>query len=240
MRDFRRGEQTAARIHWKGHSPVTDADLAVDAFLGGKLGATGFAYHSEERPASWRGHAQATTFVVDPIDGTRNFIAGGEAWCIVIGLIHGGHAAAGVVHLPATGVTLSAFRGGGAFLDGKRLLPRSAGPAKLRISGPKSSIETLSHRLKILLEPIPSIPALAHRVLAPLMGSTELALARSGGHDWDIVASDCILSEAGGALLTLAGTPPHYALDGDEQPALIGVPPALLDEIGALLLTNPA
>lgn len=244
LRDFRAGRRTTAEVQWKaGNSPVTSADHAVDAFLAETLpGAAGLSLHSEERPASWRDDAGAATFVIDPIDGTRNFIEGGDAWCIVIGVIAAGRPVAGVVHVPARGETFSAFSGGGAFLNGARLtLPEAVPrPSPPRVAGPKPFVEDLGRRLGVAFVHAPPVPALAHRVLLPLTGRVDLALARAGGHDWDIVASDCILREAGAQLLTVHGHTPDYRLSGESHPPLLAGSPALLQKIGAALLTDPA
>lgn len=241
LRDFQAGQKTTARIDWKeGGSPVTSADHAVDAFLAEALQtAAPFGYHSEERPTSWRGDALETAFVVDPIDGTRNFSEGGEAWCIVIGVISGCRPIAGAVHLPARQETWSAFLGGGAFLNGIRLNAPKAEQYPLRVTGPKPLFEKLGGHLAEPLHHATPVPALAHRLLVPLTGRVDLALANSGGHDWDIVASDCILREAGAELRTLHGNVPDYRLSGGSHPPLMAGSSALMQKIGAALLTDP-
>lgn len=251
LRDFALGRRTSATIHWKdGGSPVTDADLAVDAYLGEALAGLSdqhapIGFHSEERPESWHGDPEHPVFVVDPIDGTRNFSEGGHAWCIVIGLLDQGQPVAGVVHVPARQETYSAWRGGGAYRNGTRLRAPTEAGEPLRITGPRALIEKFAHRLGAAFQPMPAVPALAHRVLVPLTGATDLALARPGGHDWDIVAADCILNEAGGCLVSLEGAPPVYRLQGGEHPALMAGSQSLLEKfgllekIGASLLTDP-
>jgi myo-inositol-1(or 4)-monophosphatase len=242
LENHRVGKETTARIHWKGGvSPVTDADLAVDAMIAREVRAfPDIAYHSEERPDRWEPSANGLAFVVDPIDGTRDFIAGGDAWCITIGLVVDHIPVAGAIHLPARGQTYSAWQGGGAWLDGAPLVaPRLPG-TPLTATGPKSAIEALSRRLGRDIRAASPIPALAHRALAPLNGHADLALSRAGGHDWDIAAADCILAEAGGALRIHAGTRPVYRLRGEAQAPLIAIGPALREKILPLLLTNPA
>jgi myo-inositol-1(or 4)-monophosphatase len=247
LRDFRAGQRTTAIVHAKdGGSPVTSADHAVDAYLAEALRQVApIAFHSEERPASWqgvsrRGTAQEVAFVVDPIDGTRNFIGGGDAWCIVIGVISGGRPIAGAVHMPVLQETFSAFAGGGAHRNGVRLKPIPQFATPLRATGPRPVAEWLGNRLGETIAFAPPVPALAHRMLVPLTGHVDLALANGGGHDWDIVASDCILGEAGAQLLSIHGEAPDYRLDGGEHPPLIAGSRVLLQKIGASLLTDPA
>lgn len=181
--DFRPGSRTSAQVHWKnGGSPVTDADLAVDAYLADALPlAAPLAVHSEERPESWRAPQGGATFVIDPIDGTRNFSEGGDVWCIVIGVIENGVPIVGVVHMPARQETFSAWHGGGAFLNGVRIAIDRTAQSPLRITGPRTLVETLARRLDEPLVQAAAVPALAHRLLVPLTGRVELAIARAGG-----------------------------------------------------------
>ena len=241
LRDFRRHGRTLADIQSKeGGSPVTSADIAVDRLLGRRLlEAFPIGYHSEERPESWR-HAEEMSFVVDPIDGTRNFIDGGDAWCIVVGVLAAGVPIAGAVHMPARSETYSAFRGGGAFRNDARLSTARLPEAPYRTTGPRPIAERLGQKLGLDLPHVGAVPALAHRVLTPLGQTVDLAVANAGGHDWDIVASDCILAEAGGTLMSLEGQRPVYRLDGGAHPPLVAGATALFEKIGAGLLTNPA
>ena len=57
--------------------------------------------------------------MIDPIDGTANFVRGIPAWCVVIACVKDGKTVVGVVHEPSTGETFYGRRGGGAFLNGK-------------------------------------------------------------------------------------------------------------------------
>lgn len=247
LRDYRPNELTRATISWKdGGSPVTTADLAVDAFLSEALPRlTPLPVHSEERSESWNPLVRSA-FVIDPIDGTRDFADGGRAWCNVIGVLVEGEPVTGVVHVPATDTTFSAFRGGGAFRNGTRLSVSSKSELPLDITGPRVALDAFIRRTGLAFRHVAGIPALAHRVLAPLDGRADFALARAGGHDWDIVASDCILREAGARLLTIAGHPPEYRLSGGEQPPLVAASETLLQKAGLLTdeplshLTNPA
>lgn len=241
MANFQPGRRTSAGIIWKeGGSPVTEADLAVDAFLAEALPrGVPLAYHSEERPESWRGAGEAA-YVVDPIDGTRDFMEGGEAWCLVIGVVAEGIPVAGVLAVPARQQVFSAWRGGGAWLNGAPLgaVPSPAGA--LRATGPRSTLDFLAGRIGQPIEEAPAVPALAHRLLAPVKGQADLALARGGGHDWDIAAAHAILSECGGSLARIDGQPLTYELAGRTLPPLMAGETGLIDKIRSTLLTDSA
>lgn len=241
MAHYRPGRRTSAEIIWKdGGSPVTGADLAVDAFLADTLPrGVPLAYHSEERPESWQG-AQAAAYVVDPIDGTRDFMEGGEAWCIVIGVVAAGIPVAGVLAVPARQQVFSAWRGGGAWLNGVPLGTILAPAGPLRATGPRSALDALAGRIGQPLEQAAAVPALAHRLLAPVKGQADLALARGGGHDWDIAAAHAILAECGGSLSRIDGQALSYDLAGGTLPPLMAGQTGLIDKIRSTLLTDSA
>ncbi len=97
-------------------SPVTDADHAVEEALRSRIAAErpGDAVMGEERGYQ----AGAVRWVLDPIDGTRNFARGVPVWATLIALERGGAVVCGVVSAPALGHRWWALRGGGAFRDG--------------------------------------------------------------------------------------------------------------------------
>ncbi len=242
LRQYQPGSRTSAQIHWKdGGSPVTDADLAVDAFLARHLPAgNGLAYHSEEQPESWQGTGRPA-FVVDPIDGTRNFMEGGDAWCLVVGVVAGGAPVAGAIAVPARNEVFSAYRGGGAFRNGVALGPIAMpGDGVLRATGPRPQFEPLASLLRRPLQPAAPVPALAHRLLAPIKGDAELALARGGGHDWDIAAAHAILQACGGELARIDGVALEYRLNGGMLPPMVAGHAAMIEKIRSTLLTDPA
>jgi myo-inositol-1(or 4)-monophosphatase len=242
LADFRPGQRTAARIEWKGTSPVTSADLAVDAMIHGEIvkieGFGPIHYHSEEGPEGWRGPQDGLTFVIDPIDGTRAFMEGRDDWCIALGALFRGEPVLGLLHVPARGEMFAAHRGGGARFQGQPARLATSIPEPLRAAGPRGVLETLARESGIPLDPVPNIAALAHRLVRPLAGDLDLALARPGAHDWDIVAAHAILAEAGGTLVCPDGQTPRYDLSGAEHPVLLAGSCAVIDRLMPSLLTG--
>ncbi|MBK9383942.1 MAG: inositol monophosphatase [Planctomycetes bacterium] len=98
---------------------VTAADLASERTILQAVRARypGHAIHAEEEGRS--GSPDAPTWIVDPLDGTINFVHGLPAFGVSIALYEGGEPRVGVVHLPKLGETFSARAGGGAFLAGR-------------------------------------------------------------------------------------------------------------------------
>ena len=89
MRYFRRDPQVWMKA---GNSPVTEGDLAVDRLLRDRLSAArpDYGWLSEETADSSERLSALRTFVVDPIDGTRGFIAGSAEWCVSVAIVEDG------------------------------------------------------------------------------------------------------------------------------------------------------
>jgi myo-inositol-1(or 4)-monophosphatase len=249
MQDYRPDDDTGAEIIWKAdQSPVTSADLALDRLIGervaelnlGKRDIPPVRFHSEERPETWTGERGGLVVVLDPIDGTRAFMKGRDDWCVSLGLTYEGRPVAGILHVPARGEMFSAYQGGGAKRDGKVLKAGTAPAGGLKVSGPRGAVEAFAAETRTSFTQAPNVAALAHRLVRPLAGDFDIALSRSGGRDWDLVAADCILGEAGAALVTETGERPLYGLAGGFHPGLRAGSLALLAALMPSLLTPDA
>ena len=228
---FRPDARTTARIETKpGGSPVTEADLAVDRALEAALRrlAPSIPYLSEERAPS--ALAEGTPyFLIDPIDGTRNFIEGGTDWCVAIALVANGKARVGAVVVPGRDRHIAAAPGAGL----ARSAPSAARTGQgLRLTGPRALLDWAKGALEQPTNGLPGVPAMAHRLVLPALGDADLAFALPGGHDWDIAAPMAILAEAGAALRTLDGAQPVLRPGGPRQPGLVAGTPEALAALG--------
>ena len=193
-------------------SPVTEVDLAVDALLRERLAALApdYGWLSEETADDGARTASRRLWIVDPIDGTRGFIAGFPDWTIVAALVEDGRPIAAAILAPATDELFLAATGAGASLNG-RVLHASAG-AQLegaRVAGPKRRLDRLA-MLAQRIETVPKIHSLALRFARVADGSLDVAFAGPNSHDWDLAASDLLVHAAGGVLTTLDGEPLRY------------------------------
>ena len=100
----------------EGQSPVSEADFAVDAFLKRELLAArpDYGWLSEETDDNEDRLNLDRVFVVDPIDGTRGFIAGSAQWCVSIAVVEQGRPVAGILECPALEQTIVARESSGA------------------------------------------------------------------------------------------------------------------------------
>ena len=231
---FRPGEQTTADIRMKaGDSPVTEADMLADAYLRKTLTAAlpAAAWLSEESADDAARLSARDVLIVDPIDGTRGFIAGDLRWTVCVALVRDGRPIAGVVHAPANDETFSAMLGGGAWLNGKRLIvSKQQGLAGAKMAGPRHLLDAAHAGVKEIIWRT-KIPSLAYRMAMVASGALDAALASTKAHDWDIAAVDLIVREAGGVFCGLDGSPLAYNKADITHPVLLACAPQLFAEV---------
>ena len=110
-----------------GHDPVTEADRAVDAVLRQNLLRDGEGWLSEESVDDFSRLEKSNVWVVDPLDGTREFVKGIPEFCVSIGYVENGRPVAGGIHNPATNETFVGAIDTGLLYNGK---PASVSPRK--------------------------------------------------------------------------------------------------------------
>ena len=157
---------TSVKTWTKGHgSPVTAADMAVNDLLQARLAAAapGIAWLSEESTDDRARCAARRVWVVDPIDGTRAFIAGRTDWAVSAALVEDGRPVLAALFAPAEPAFYAAAAGKGATLDGTSITATDGLQLEgTRIAGPKSYLERLS-ALGLSFEPVPRIHSIALR-----------------------------------------------------------------------------
>ena len=201
---FRRGVR-----HWiKGAaSPVSEADIAVNDALEARLaGATpSYGWLSEESADNPVRLTRRRAWIVDPIDGTRAFIAGGDDWAVSVALVEDGRPLLAAVMAPVTGELFEAVAGGGALLGGASI-HATAGDALegAVVAGSKTVLDRLGVARHGMTAG-PKIGSLALRLARVAEGRLDIAVARGDSHDWDLAAADLLVHEAGGRLTTLDG-----------------------------------
>ncbi|WP_245415050.1 3'(2'),5'-bisphosphate nucleotidase CysQ [Aureimonas flava] len=195
------------RVWWKGQSPVSEADLAVDQYLASALlGARpGYGWVSEETAARPAAGEEARFFVVDPIDGTRAFLRGEPDWCVSVAVVAGGRPVAGVLDAPARDEVFLAGADTPATLNGAPIAARTGhGPEEtLRLAMPEPMRRRLSERADARIAFSPNVPSLALRLAMVASGALDGTLVGARANDWDIAAADLILERAGGRLAGL-------------------------------------
>jgi myo-inositol-1(or 4)-monophosphatase len=236
MRHF--GRKPEAWDKGGGAGPVSAADLEVDAMLRAELMAArpDYGWLSEESEDGPARLGAERVFVVDPIDGTRAFLAGEAVFAHSLALVERGVVVAGVVHLPKLGRTYAAEAGGGATRDGAAIAPSGRAEAE------GASVLTSQASLAPGLWPggVPGMarhfrPSLAYRLCLAAEGRFDAMLTLKEAWEWDVAAGDLIAREAGAAVTSPAGAALRYNNPHPRVPGVVAAGPALhRDLIGRL------
>jgi myo-inositol-1(or 4)-monophosphatase len=238
--------QTPVRSWLKDQSsPVSEADIAVDNFLRERLAGprSGTGWLSEETAHDRSSRQARRLWIVDPIDGTRSYLAGRPDWAISAALVADGRPVLAGVFAPATDELFIAGAGAGATRNGVPIRA-SAGDrlAGAKVAGPKRLVQTLA-AIESLIAVVPRIGSLALRFIRVAQGEIDVAFASGSSHDWDLAGADLLVHEAGGAMTTLVGRSLTYnepelvhgalvAAGADRHAALIALAHARLAEFG--------
>jgi len=229
--------------HWtKGpeNSPVTEGDIAVNELLLARLPqlAPDAGWISEETELSRE--LKRNNWVVDPIDGTRGFVAGRPDWTISVALVADGRPLLAALYAPVTEEMFLSARGGGATLNGSRMSV-SAGAALngARLAGPKRYLDRLS-RIEPAVAPQPKVHSLALRMARVAQGALEAGFSSGGSHDWDLAAADLLVHEAGGVMTDFAGRPLSYNQPHEVHDALVAAGSARHDALIELVRDRQA
>jgi myo-inositol-1(or 4)-monophosphatase len=193
-------------------SPVCDADIAVNHLLRERLMAErdDIAWLSEESADDPARLAARYVWIVDPIDGTRAYIAGLPDWTVSVALIERDRPIIACLYAPVMDEMFTAVAGTGATLNGATIATTAgASLAAARIAGPKAFIDRLA-AIVSPLEPMPRLPSLALRLARVAQGIFDIAIAGGNSHDWDLAAADLLVHEAGGAITPFNGGPVTY------------------------------
>src|SRR5947208_6087222 len=193
-------------------SPVSEADIAVNDLLESRLRSAtpDYGWLSEESADDKARLSRRLTWVVDPIDGTRNYLGGHDDWCVSVALVEDAAPVLAAVFAPTSGEFFFAARGQGTTLNDVPV--RATAGSELdfsRVAGPKPLVERLKPSLgEIKLHP--RIGSLALRLCRVAHGALDAAFAGGQSRDWDLAAAHLIVQEANGSMTALSGDPILY------------------------------
>ena len=208
------------------YSPVSEADIAVNEFLQERLrdpeGKIGWL--SEETEDDPERLQAKRIWVIDPIDGTRAYIAGRPDWSVATALVEDGRPIVAVVFAPVEDEMFVAVAGRGATLNDSPIRTSDGDLDGARIAGPAGYLRRLQAMEPRFL-PHPKIHSLQLRFARVAHGAVDAAFASGNAHDWDLAAADLLVHEAGGALTTFAGQILTYNKPQLTHPPLIAAGP---------------
>lgn len=202
-------------------SPVSEVDIAVDDLLRARLSAPGIGWLSEESRDDRSRMTAERVFIVDPIDGTRAYLAGKPDWSISAALVEAGRPIAAAVYAPVDDEMFVAAAGEGARRNGIPIRANAGGdlPGSM-VAGPRGFLDRLA-KIAPGIEMSPKIHSLALRITRVAQGHVDAAFASHNARDWDLAAADLLVHEAGGTMTTLAGEPLVYNLHNPVHGALL-------------------
>lgn len=192
-------------IDQKGHQDlVSEGDRNVELLVRAKLGAAfpadGIVGEEHDSVIGTSGY----TWVIDPIDGTANFVRGIPVWCVVIACVKDGRTVAGVIHDPVHGETYHAQIGNGAFCNGAPIsvaadASLSHGSVGIGFSGRRSH-----EGVKNVIASVLADGGVFHRNASGALSLAYVACGKLLGYveehmnAWDCIAGQLIVAEAGG------------------------------------------
>jgi myo-inositol-1(or 4)-monophosphatase len=193
-------------------SPVSEADIAVNDLLEARLRSAtpDYGWLSEESVDDEARLGKELVWIVDPIDGTRAYLAGRDDWCVSVALVEGASPVLAAVFAPASDEFFFAARGQGARRNDAQVEATSGAELDFsRMAGPKPLVQRLSPSPEeITLHP--RIGSLALRLCRVADGSLDAAFAGGQSRDWDLAAANLIVQEANGRMTALSGDPILY------------------------------
>jgi myo-inositol-1(or 4)-monophosphatase len=240
LRDGRPADLAVAATKSSPIDVVTEMDIAAEKLITG--------YLAEHRPddgflgeeGGGTAGSSGVRWVIDPLDGTVNYLYGLPTWAVSIAAERDGETLAGVVEVPMRRETFRAVRGGGAFLNDRPVLVRPAPPLEraLVATGFNYVTTVRSHQADIARRLIPKVRDI-RRGGSAAVDLCDVAAGRLDGyyerglHPWDLAAGDLVAREAGALTGGRPGTRPGFDLTVAAAPGVFEPLQGLLEEYGA-------
>lgn len=194
--------------HWTkglGDSPVSEADIASNDLLQKRLVEPGEGWLSEESENDPTRLAARRVWVVDPIDGTRDYLRGRPGWSVSVALVQDGAVRLGILAAPARNELWIAQAGHGATRNGKPL--RAGGRTSL--PGARVPADQLPRYDRDLVT-VDKPNSIALRMAMVAADEADLVATVRWGNEWDIAAAALICQEAGGIVTDALGDPLRF------------------------------
>ena len=216
--DFRRWEKTPG-------SPVCEVDLDVDRMLHSRLSAidADAAWLSEETADDPVRLSRRRVWVVDPIDGTRDYIRGRTGWCVSVALVEDGRPVLAVLDAPARGEVWRAAAGEGATLNGA---PVAVGHRD-DLTGARVPADALAKQDRDTFVLVEKPNSIALRIAMVASNRADLVATLRPSNEWDIAAAVLVAREAGAIVGDAAGAPLAFNRREPRMPGVLVSTPGL-------------
>lgn len=219
-----------------GGDLMTAADHAIDETLRGLLPRPDEGWLSEETADDPVRLERRRVWVVDPLDGTQEFVAGIPEWCVSIGLVEDGQPVAGGVCNPATGELFLGSAGGGVTLNGTPVGPRECRELRgAEVLASRSEVrrgEWEDAAAPFRVKPMGSVAYKLARVAA---GLTDATWTLSPKHEWDVAGGAALVMAGGGEIRTLDWQAPLFNRRNPWLSGLVATPASLSQSVRSYL-----
>ena len=216
---------------------VTEADHALNRVLRRSLLRDHEGWLSEESMDDLERLQKHRVWVVDPLDGTKEFVAGIPEWSISIAMVEGGRAIAGGVCNPATGEIFLGSKATGVTYNGKQA--RASQKECLDGAMVLASRSEVEHgewasfqKISLTIQPVGSVAYKLARVAAGLADATWTLIPKN---EWDVAAGVALIEAAGGCVQFLPNSTPTFNNKSTLLPGLFACGPLMRDPITSLL-----
>lgn len=228
-----------------GQDPVTEADRTANRVLREMLLRDGEGWLSEESADDPERLRREQVWVVDPLDGTREFVAGIPEWCISIGLVERGRAVAGGILNPATREKVLGSLAGGVTYNGKPAGPshRTTLTGALVLGSRSEAKRGEWKRFEGASFRVRNVGSVAYKLALVAAGKADATWTLVPKNEWDVAGGTALVLAAGGFVRRLEGEPPTFNNPSPLMTGLIAGGPNLRQEIDFLLdeyLKGPA
>ena len=189
------------------NNPVSDIDMEVDALLTERLRAIlpEAAWLSEETIDDPTRLDARLLWLVDPIDGTRDYVCGRSGWCVSVALVADGQPVFAVMAAPAQGKLWVAASGEGVTCNGERL----ACSIRQDFTGSRVPADDLPRLYRDLVT-VEKPNSIAMRMTMVACDRADLVASLRWGNEWDIAAAHLVAQEAGAVVTDAFGKPIVY------------------------------
>jgi myo-inositol-1(or 4)-monophosphatase len=226
------------KVEYKaGHDPVTEADRALDAVLRRTLLRDSEGWLSEETADDLSRLEKQRVWIVDPLDGTREFVLGLPEFCVSIGFVEAGKPVAGGIYNPATNQVFLGAIDAGLLYNGKpAATSRRSGLAGALVLASRSEVNRREWKqFDNAPFKIQAMGSVAYKLALVAAGLADATFTLTTKREWDVVAGAALVESAGGFVATLEKTDLTANRRNPRLSGLLACGPLLKDELLALV-----
>ena len=191
------------------HNPVTTADNEADSFLKSELtnARPDYGWLSEETVDSEDRLGKERVWIVDPLDGTKEFIEGVPQFVVSVALVENGVPIIGVLHNPVTKETFHASKDNGTYFENAvhNCSVKESTTDMVILNSRSETRKGLWEPHKQHFKKLKPIGSVAYKMGLTAIGKADIFATLRPKNEWDICAGTCLINEAGGKVINLNG-----------------------------------